>query len=95
MLNVSDWLVCLVNGRRIVIEVIFETPSNYSLTDCFFLHLCSTLRLVDVKDIKRRPEALELAVFQNIVMKHIEIARETLIKKYVSCYNRLYVRHYI
>jgi dynein heavy chain len=40
--------------------------------------------LVDVKDIKRRPEALELAVFQNIVMKHIELARETLIKKYVS-----------
>ena len=89
MLNVSDWLICLV------IEVIFETLSNYSLTDRILLHLCSTLRLVDVKDIKRRPEALELAVFQNIVMKHIEIARETLIKKYVSCYNRLYVRHYI
>ena len=45
------------------------------------IHLCSTLRLVDIHDIKRRPEALELAVFQNVVMKHIEMARETLIKK--------------
>ena len=47
----------------------------------FLSYLFSTLRLVDVDDIKRRPEALELAVFQNIVMKHIEQARETLIKK--------------
>lgn len=51
------------------------------LRNCALSCLFRSLRLVDIKDIKRRPEALELAVFQNIVMKHIELARETLIKK--------------
>lgn len=42
---------------------------------------CSNLRLVDIHDIQLRPEALELAMFQNVVMRHIEIAKETLLKK--------------
>ena len=46
----------------------------------------SDLRLVVVEDIQHRDEALELAVFQNIVMKHIEMARETLMKKYGSSF---------
>ena len=50
---------------------------NYLL----FYTVASNLRLVNVEDIKHRPEALELAVFQNVVMKHIEMARETLMKK--------------
>lgn len=41
----------------------------------------SNLRLVDIHDIQLRPEALELAMFQNVVMRHIEIAKETLLKK--------------
>ena len=38
---------------------------------------------MDIHDIQLRPEALELAMFQNVVMRHIEIAKETLLKKYV------------
>lgn len=50
---------------------------------CYYIvyTVASNLRLVNVEDIKHRPEALELAVFQNVVMKHIEMARETLMKK--------------
>lgn len=42
------------------------------------------LRLVDIHDIQLQPEALELAMFQNIVMRHVEIAEETLLKKIPS-----------
>ena len=41
------------------------------------------MRLVDIHEIQLRPEALELAMFHNVVMRHIEIAKETLLKKYV------------
>ena len=53
---------------------------------------CSNLRLVDIHDIQLRPEALELAMFQNVVMRHIEIAKETLLKKYVTdCFSFAFV----
>lgn len=38
---------------------------------------------MDIHDIQLRPEAMELAMFQNVVMRHIEVAKETLMKKYV------------
>ncbi|XP_051841933.1 dynein axonemal heavy chain 7 [Antechinus flavipes] len=38
------------------------------------------LRLIDVEEFHNRQEAMELSVFQNIVMKHMESAKETLLK---------------
>ena len=41
------------------------------------------LRLVNAEDVLSRPEAMELAFFQNLMMRHIELAKDTLLKKYV------------
>ncbi|XP_043848111.1 dynein axonemal heavy chain 7 [Dromiciops gliroides] len=38
------------------------------------------LRLIDIEEFHNRQEAMELSVFQNIVMKHMESAKETLLK---------------
>ena len=38
---------------------------------------------MDIHDIQLRPEAMELGMFQNVVMRHIEIAKEKLLKTYV------------
>ena len=46
---------------------------------------------MDIHDIQLRPEALELAMFQNVVMRHIEIAKETLLKKYVHSMRELFI----
>ena len=46
---------------------------------------------MDIHDIQLRPEALELAMFQNVVMRHIEIAKETLLKKYVHSMRKLFI----
>jgi hypothetical protein len=57
----------------------------YYLTKYWYILLIAlsfrSLRLVDIRDIQLRPDALELALFQNVVMRHIEIAKETLLKK--------------
>ncbi len=42
---------------------------------------CRDLRLVLADDVISRPEAMELAFFQNLMMRHIEIAKDTLLKK--------------
>lgn len=41
---------------------------------------CRKLRLVDVEEFHNRQDALELSIFQTIVMKHMESAKETLLK---------------
>ncbi|KAI4574861.1 hypothetical protein MJT46_004140 [Ovis ammon polii x Ovis aries] len=38
------------------------------------------LRLVDIEEFHNRQDALELSTFQTIVMKHMESAKETLLK---------------
>ncbi|XP_027721801.1 dynein heavy chain 7, axonemal [Vombatus ursinus] len=38
------------------------------------------LRLIDIEEFHNRQEAMELSLFQNIVMKHMESAKETLLK---------------
>ena len=46
---------------------------------------------MNIHDIQLRPEALELAMFQNVVMRHIEIAKETLLKKYVHSMREFFI----
>ncbi|XP_076451419.1 dynein axonemal heavy chain 7-like [Babylonia areolata] len=40
------------------------------------------LRFIDVEDFHNRKESMELKTFQNMCMKHIEAAKETLLKKW-------------
>ena len=67
-------------------NTIFNQSARMLTKDCFLKYYIISffgrnLRLVDIHDIQLRPEALELAMFQNVVMRHIEIAKETLLKK--------------
>lgn len=42
---------------------------------------CRKLRLVDVEEFHNREESMELHVFQQLVSKHIESAKDVLLKK--------------
>ena len=77
-----------------ILDVFFFRFFYFLFFNTFFLFqylfAWSNLRLVDIHDIQLRPEALELAMFQNVVMRHIEIAKETLLKKYVHSMRKLF-----
>nr|XP_051704293.1 dynein axonemal heavy chain 7 isoform X3 [Oryctolagus cuniculus] len=48
------------------------------------------LRLVDIEDFHNRQEALELSAFQSIIMKHMESAKETLLKTWIPEVQNIY-----
>ncbi|XP_037706594.1 dynein heavy chain 7, axonemal isoform X3 [Choloepus didactylus] len=48
------------------------------------------LRLVDIEEFHTRQDALELSNFQTIVMKHMESAKETLLKKWFPEVQNIY-----
>nr|XP_045723438.1 dynein axonemal heavy chain 7 [Mirounga angustirostris] len=48
------------------------------------------LRLVDVEEFHNRQDALELSIFQTIVMKHMESAKETLLKMWFPEVQNIY-----
>ncbi len=39
--------------------------------------------MIDIEEFHNRPDSMELSVFQNLCMRHIEAAKEKLIKKSV------------
>nr|XP_033800562.1 dynein heavy chain 7, axonemal [Geotrypetes seraphini] len=49
-----------------------------------------TLRLLDVEEFHDREEAMELSVFQNIAMKHIDGAKEKLLKEWFPEVQNIY-----
>ncbi|XP_048664162.1 dynein axonemal heavy chain 7 isoform X2 [Marmota marmota marmota] len=48
------------------------------------------LRLVDIEEFHNRQDALELSTFQNIIMKHLESAKETLFKMWFPEVQNIY-----
>ncbi|XP_075385072.1 dynein axonemal heavy chain 7 [Tenrec ecaudatus] len=48
------------------------------------------LRLVDIEDFHNRQDALELSTFQTIVMRHMESAKETLLKMWFPEVQNIY-----
>uniref|UniRef100_A0A8C5KTA7 Dynein axonemal heavy chain 7 n=1 Tax=Jaculus jaculus TaxID=51337 RepID=A0A8C5KTA7_JACJA len=48
------------------------------------------LRLVDIEEFHNRQDALELSSFQNIVIKHMEFAKETLLKTWFPEVQNIY-----
>ncbi|KAM6178382.1 dynein axonemal heavy chain 7 [Rhynchocyon petersi] len=48
------------------------------------------LRLVDTEEFHNRQDALELSTFQNIVMRHMETAKETLLKTWFPEVQNIY-----
>lgn len=53
--------------------------STHLKSTCFTFF--RSLRLVDVKEFQQKTESMELATFQNLVMRHIDSAKEKLLKK--------------
>ncbi|XP_028408947.1 dynein heavy chain 7, axonemal-like [Dendronephthya gigantea] len=86
----KPWNKSYLSARLAMEHDLFVTNATMSGVLDLWYKSFGSLRLVDIQDIKRRPEALELAVFQNIVMKHIELARETLIKKWFPEVQNIY-----
>ncbi|XP_033097643.1 dynein heavy chain 7, axonemal-like isoform X2 [Anneissia japonica] len=48
------------------------------------------LRLVDIEEFHNKPDSMELAIFQNLVMRHIESAKEKLLKKWFPEVQNIY-----
>ncbi|XP_054113715.1 dynein axonemal heavy chain 7 isoform X7 [Callithrix jacchus] len=48
------------------------------------------LRLVDIEEFHNRRDALELSSFQNIIMKHMESTKETLLKRWLPEVQNIY-----
>jgi dynein heavy chain len=46
-----------------------------------FLLVYRGLRFIDVEEFHNREESMELKTFQNLCMRHIEAAKERLLKK--------------
>ena len=55
----------------------FETDKFYSVA------MFRNLRLVDINEFHEREESLELPAFQNLIMRHVDTAKEKLLKKLV------------
>lgn len=53
---------------------------NLILKLLFNFIFCRKLRLIDTEEFHNRQDALELSIFQTIVMRHMESAKETLLK---------------
>ena len=46
-----------------------------------FFSVISKLRFIDIDEFHQREESMELSLFQNLVMRHIDAAKEKLLKK--------------
>ena len=44
-------------------------------------YISSKLRMVDIEEFHDRKESMELSVFQNLCMRHIDAAKDKLLKK--------------
>ncbi|XP_006814570.1 dynein axonemal heavy chain 7-like [Saccoglossus kowalevskii] len=74
-----------------------EIDSNLHVTNPTMLQVLDMwhvsfgkLRLVDIEEFHNREDSMELAVFQNLVMRHIEAAKEKLLKKWFPEVQNIY-----
>ena len=51
---------------------------SWNSEDVFFF---SKLRMIDISEFKNRTDAMELHLFQNLCMRHVDAAKEKLLKK--------------
>ena len=71
--------VCCILRTVVVSCKVTIIVGDYYLLNIVFIS--SNLCLVNAKDVLDRPESMELAFFQNLMMRHIELAKDTLLKK--------------
>lgn len=79
------------------IFLLFHCPKPlYSVLPSFLLYVClpfslishplrspcRKMRLIDVEEFQNRQESMELSIFQHLVTRHIECAKDILLKKY-------------
>lgn len=48
-----------------------------------FILIFRSLRFIDIEEFHNRQDSMELKTFQNLCMRHIEAAKERLLKKSV------------
>lgn len=86
----KPWYRSYVTAKAAMQQDLFGTNPTMAAVLDLWHKTFGNLRLVDIHDIQLRPEALELAMFQNVVMRHIEIAEETLLKKWFPEVQNIY-----
>ncbi|XP_069471802.1 dynein axonemal heavy chain 7 isoform X2 [Ambystoma mexicanum] len=64
-------------------------PTMAAVLDLWQLSFWS-LRLIDVEEFHMREEPLELSMFQNLIMKHVETAKDQLLKKWFPEVQNIY-----
>ena len=74
-------------GRRLFMvtltqrKLLQSTAIFLFIFSLLFFFKCSKVLLINKEDIKERKDAVELSFFQNLLMRHIESAKETFLKK--------------
>nr|XP_058956956.1 dynein axonemal heavy chain 7-like [Pocillopora verrucosa] len=86
----KPWYRSYVTAKAAMQQDLFGTNPTMAAVLDLWHKTFGNLRLVDIHEIQLRPEALELAMFQNVVMRHIEIAKETLLKKWFPEVQNIY-----
>ncbi|XP_066544073.1 dynein axonemal heavy chain 7 isoform X2 [Amia ocellicauda] len=86
----KPWKKSFLLGQKAMKEKLHAiNPTMLSVLDLWHVSF-RKLRLIDVEEFQRRRESMELPVFQQLVMKHIESAKDTLLKKWFPEVQQIY-----
>ncbi|CAK8675251.1 unnamed protein product [Clavelina lepadiformis] len=86
----KPWYQSYVNASDLIRENLnVINPTMMSVLDLWHVSF-GRMRLVDVEDFHKREESMELQTFQGLVMRHIEIAKDKLLKKWFPEVQNIY-----
>jgi len=86
----KPWKKSFFASRSIMEQDLLVTnPTMAGVLDLWYRSF-GNLCLVNTKDVLTRPESMELAFFQNLMMRYIEMAKDTLLKKWFPEVQNIY-----
>ncbi|XP_078488802.1 dynein axonemal heavy chain 7 isoform X2 [Ciona intestinalis] len=86
----KPWYRSYVNGANLIRENLNVTnPTMMAVLDLWHVSF-GRMRLVDIEEFHKREESMELQTFQGLVMRHIETAKDKLLKKWFPEVQNIY-----
>ncbi|KAK2500550.1 hypothetical protein MC885_013342, partial [Smutsia gigantea] len=83
----------LLSVKKSIVDFVLKDPrekEDDKKADELLPHRAEKLRLIDIEEFHNRQDALELSIFQSIVVKHMETAKETLLKMWFPEVQNIY-----
>ncbi|XP_041119882.1 dynein heavy chain 7, axonemal isoform X1 [Polyodon spathula] len=86
----QPWKKSFLTARKIMkAKLNAINPTMLAVLDLWHVSF-KNLRMIDVEEFHNRQESMELSLFQNLVMRHIESAKEKLLKKWFPEVQNIY-----